>query len=416
MNWLLPSALGIAAAAAVTLVALHFIARSRPVAESLPTARFVPVRPVHARTRSLALSDVALLLMRLAAVAVIGLAVAGPTFGHNGRVARIVLADRSRAVANIAEVRDSVRAIARANDVIIPFDSAAGRPSPIDSLAATNARGSLSAALAAATRAGVTAASSADSVEIVLVSPLVREELDAATARIRAAWPGRLRVVSTTAATTTDVAPRVQLRAEPGDALGASLSLMGVTAQQGTVRVVRGEPIRDDSTWAAAAGHALVHWPARDDVRWARRQSIDAVGGVTANGATIVSRFPRLWVLDGPVIARWSDGEPAAVEHVIGGGCIRDVGVLIDQASDLALRVPFRRFAAELLSPCGGARDVTPIESTIRASLAGDGTLAVARTLRDRSTERSRWTPWLLLLGALLLLGELAMRRERRTA
>ena len=61
MSWLIPSALGIAGAAAVVAVALHFIARSRPLAETLPTARFVPDRPIYARTRSIALTDLLLL-------------------------------------------------------------------------------------------------------------------------------------------------------------------------------------------------------------------------------------------------------------------------------------------------------------------------------------------------------------------
>lgn len=413
MSWLLPSALGVAAAATIALVALHFIARSRPLAESLPTARFIPERSIQARTRSLALSDVALLLLRVAAVAMLGLAVAGPTFDHGGRVARVVLVDRSRAVANIAEVRDSVRAVTRAGDVVIPFDSAAGRPTSIDSLAPTTVRGSLSVALAAATRAGVTMAANADSVEVVLVSPFVREELDAATTHIRAAWPGKIRVVQTTAAAAPP-ARRVEIRAEPGDALAASLSLAGLTGPNATVRVVRTEPTRDDSTWASVDGHVLVHWPARDAIHWMRRERIDAIGGVTANGATVVSRFPRLWVLEGHAVARWADGEPAATERALGGGCIRDVGVLIDQAGDVALRVPFRQFAAALVGPCGGTRDLAPLDSASRAALGGDGPLAAAQLLRDRSTQRSRWTPWLLFAGALLLLGELAMRRERR--
>src|SRR5258707_834809 len=71
MNWLIPSALGIAGIAAIVAVALHFIARSRPLAETLPTARFVPDRPIYARTRSFALTDFPLLALRLAAIAAI---------------------------------------------------------------------------------------------------------------------------------------------------------------------------------------------------------------------------------------------------------------------------------------------------------------------------------------------------------
>ena len=49
----MPSALAIGALAAVVAIALHFIARSRPLAEPLPTARFIPERRfMRARARS----------------------------------------------------------------------------------------------------------------------------------------------------------------------------------------------------------------------------------------------------------------------------------------------------------------------------------------------------------------------------
>ena len=47
MTWLIPSAIAIAAAASLVAIALHFIARSRPVAEIFPTARFIPQRAIH---------------------------------------------------------------------------------------------------------------------------------------------------------------------------------------------------------------------------------------------------------------------------------------------------------------------------------------------------------------------------------
>jgi hypothetical protein len=419
VSWLVPSALGIAAVAAVVAVALHFIARSRPLAEPLPTARFIPNRPIHARTRSFALTDLLLLAMRIAALAALGLAVAGPMVGRRGEIRRVVMADRSRAVANIAEVRDSVKAIVKANDVVIAFDSAA-RVVPVslvDSLRASNAAGSLSSALAAATQAAVRASPRTDSLELVLVSPLAHEEIDAATAAMRASWPGRIRVVPVAAAAPSGDRARVEVRGAANDAIAAAVSLMGVASPGGMVRVVRTAPTREDSVWATTAGHVLVHWPARDDVPgWKRREAMDAIGGVTANGATVVSPFPRVWALEGTAIARWSDGTPAAVERATGDGCIRDVGVSIDDASDLALRPSFRRFVAELVGPCGGARENTSIDEAMRVSLAGSGPLAAATSLRDRTAELSPWTPWLLALAALLLVGELAMRRTIRGA
>lgn len=415
MSWLIPSALGLAAAAIVATIALHFIARSRPVAEPLPTARFVPKRPVHARTRSLALSDVLLLLLRAAALVAIGIAVAGPMFARSGRVTRVFIADRSRAVANFDEVRDSVRRLARPVDKLVVFDSSAVRSastSALDTAHVSLARGSLSAALATATRSGVIESVAADSIELVLVSPLAREEFDAATPHIRAAWPGRIRVVPVRAAVVDTTPRRVDVGANRDDAVAAGLTLGGVVAVGGSVRLVRGSVSAADSTWAAERGHVLVHWPATDaDAVWPRRATIDAIGGVTSGDATLVARFPRVWVLNGHAIARWSDGEPAAVERAVGDGCIRDVGILIDAASDLTLRASFRRFVAPLLTPCGGARDFAATDSAARIALAGAGSLASSVSLRDHGTDRSSWSPWLFALAALLLTGELAYRR-----
>jgi hypothetical protein len=119
-------------------------------------------------------------------------------------------------------------------------------------------------------------------------------------------------------------------------------------------------------------------------------------------------------VLDGTAVARWSDGEPAAVDRETGGGCIRDVAILIDEFSDLTLQTPFRRVAASLLAPCGGERRMQPIATASIASIAGRGPLAAATAMRDRSADASRWTPWLLAVAAALLIAELAIRRTAR--
>lgn len=417
MSWLLPSALAIAGLAALAAIALHFIARSRPLAEALPTARFVPQRPVRARTRSLALSDIPLLLLRLAALLIIGAAVAGPVLtSTHGRIGRVVVVDRSHAVRDVAELRDSVRALMRPGDVLIAFDSSATAVRGFDSLTATGARGSLSAALASAVTAGVTLAPQVDSIELALVSPFAADEVDDATSHIRAAWPGRVRVVRLRAAAAPALSPRVESRVNPNDAILAGLSLMGVVANTGNVRLVRGVVSAADSAWARADGHVLLHWAVADSgaVVWRKRPHIDAIGGVVSSTGTLVARFPRLWLMDGEAVARWADGEPAAVENATGAGCIRDVGVLIDPSSDVTLRAPFRAFAAGLLAPCGGPRASATLSDSALAVLSGGGSLAAGSALRDRGTQASAWTPWLLLLGALLLLLELALRRTDR--
>jgi len=172
-----------------------------------------------------------------------------------------------------------------------------------------------------------------------------------------------------------------------------------------------------DSAWAREPGHVLLHWPAADSsADWERRSTIDAIGGVTSTTGTVVGRFPRLWTLSGPTIARWADGEPAVVERITGQGCIRDVGIVIDPASDITLRSAFRAFAAGLLDPCGGARRLGRMDATALAGIAGIGVspLASAAAFRDRASGASRLTPWLLALAALLLLAELVFRRSER--
>jgi hypothetical protein len=90
--------------------------------------------------------------------------------------------------------------------------------------------------------------------------------------------------------------------------------------------------------------------------------------------------------------------------------------LLIDGASDLTLRAPFRAFVAPFLAPCGGAHSSATIDSVTLATFAGRGLPAVAASLRDRAAESSRWMPWLLALGALLLIAELAVRRNEPRA
>lgn len=419
MSWLLPSALVIAGVAAIAAIALHFIARSRPLAEPLPTARFIPPRPIRARTRSTALSDLLLLLLRIAALLVLGAAAAGPVIArHRGGVARVVVVDRSRAVASARELADSARAAARSGDIILLFDSAAhvANARALDSLRVSSATGSLSAALAAAIAVG-SRVTAADSVEITLVSPFAQEEVDAATRAIRSAWPGRVGVMRVAAVPPDMARPLVDAGNDSDDPVVAALGLLHMIVPSATVRLQRGRVSASDSVWAAGAGHVLVHWPRSDSAAiWPKRARIDAIGAATSPGGTVVGRFPRLWLLRGTAVARWADGEPAATEHAVGAGCIRDVGVLLDPASDLTLRAPFREFIMPLFAACGGGAATASLGAGALAALAGRGPLATTAALHAGIDQSSASTPWLLALGALLLIAELAARRTKAVA
>jgi hypothetical protein len=420
VSWLVPDALVAGAAAALVVAAIHFIARGRPRPEILPTARFVPPRAARAQARTLALSDVALLAIRLAAVGAIALGVAGPLFARRrADVARMVLVDHSRDVGSFRDAIDSARAYVRPNDVLVVFDSAASRlasPAALQSLAGTGARGSLSAALAAATRIAASSRIAADSIELFVISPFSEEEGDSATAPIRALWPGRIRAVPL-AASPANRPARVALSTSASDAddpVVAGLALAGYTDSLGGVRLVRGRVSAADTAWARAGG-AVLHWPANDSAAlWPKRATIDAVGGVASATGVVIARLPRLWsqtiAAGATVLARWVDGEAAASEHRVGTGCIRDVSVLVDPASDVTLRPSFARFAAPLVAVCGGDRATAPSTNAMRL-VAGTGPLATTAALRGRETSSSLATPWLIGLGALLLAIELVARR-----
>jgi len=432
VSWLLPSAIAIASAAALAGIALHFISRRRPIAEPLPTARFVPSRAVQARVAARAFSDPLLLVIRLLAIAALGAAVAGPIMeSHRGKLARVVVIDRSRDVASAEELRDSVSKTLKPGDVVVLADSGAAQlagHADVATLTTTTAPGSLSAALAGGIAAAASAAPRADSVAMVLVSPAAHSELDAATAAIRATWPALIRVVQVQAAR-GDTAPlRASIRAGADDALLAAASLEGLTwrgaPSAARVIVIRSAPDSDDIAWARGAGHTLVQWPSDSPPSgWtARPAGTDTVTAVAANGEALVGALRRPWrlpaLLPGQrVAARWVDGEPAAIDTPFGAGCVRQVSVAFDEHSDIALRGPFRRLLRALLAPCGGlAPTGAPATASAIAMLRGAGptlaTAAPSAALRTGTTTRSSSAPWLLALGALLLIGEMALRRS----
>ena len=419
MSFLLPSALVFGVIAVVATIAAHFITRSRPRPEPLPTARFVPDRPLRARARTLSLADLALLMLRLAAIAALAAAVAAPIpTAARGRVLRVFAVDQSRSVARIAEVRDSVRAIARTGDFVLAFDTSASVVSSarLDSLAVSPATGSLSTALTAAIGMAARATAHADSVELVIVSAFAGEEMDDATRRIRESWPGRIRLVRVARATPSTVPIRVESLVPADDPIVAAIALAGLQGAPGSIRLVRGQPSSNDSLWARSADRVLLHWPATSsDASWPARDRVDTVGAVTSTAA-LVARLPRVWNVDpsgGQPVARWIDGEPAAAERPVGDGCLRDVAILLDPASDLTLRPAFRSFLQGLLGPCGGGRSSTPLPTEVLDSLRGAGPLVPSSVLRDPHETTSPWTAWLLGVGALLLIVELAARRHQ---
>src|SRR5262245_51448436 len=117
MIFLAPAFLLAAAAAAAVVVALHFIVTGDAPVVALPTARFAPEQPVRARARAIRLQELLLMLLRLCLILALGAGLAQPVLRPFRRsLGRIVVADRSRAVANPAEVADSARPFLSAAD------------------------------------------------------------------------------------------------------------------------------------------------------------------------------------------------------------------------------------------------------------------------------------------------------------
>jgi hypothetical protein len=177
-----------------------------------------------------------------------------------------------------------------------------------------------------------------------------------------------------------------------------------------------------DSAWASQVGRVLVVWPAdsASPPGWTARRP-DTAGAVMAAGAVVVAPFIRWSVraASGPplVVARWVDGEPAAVESPLGEGCIRTVTIPVPAAGDLVLDPRFGKLVRALLQPCGGGSDFRPIETAVRRRLAGTTQLLRAGAAGLAAAERMN-TPWskFLLMLALLLLGLEALARRRAAA
>ena len=424
-----PFFLWAAGVVALAAVAAHLLAWRRPPAMPLPTARFAPERPARVVSRAVRPSDLALLAVRIVMVMLIGIGLARPTIApdRNG-TARVVVIDHSRSAGDGVAVAEAARAVFHPGDAVVVFDSIA-REIPdamVDAIGATRAggtgspaRGSLSAGLVGAVRAAERLSRERDSVEIVIVSPITTDEIDAATGAIRSRWRGAVRMIRPTVLPAeTTASSRVAVRAEANDPVAAALSLVGPVAAGSTVRVVRDEPTTADTAWAQEGG-TLVVWPGKSDPRgWSRRASRDTAFAVAAASGSahpgdlratvaVIAAFERAAMPPGDrVVARWADGEPAAADRALGDGCIRSVGVVVPVAGDLALTPAFRRFARRMVDPCNGPLRLPRAADSVVSRVL---TAAVHRADATSGPNRERLPAAPNRLAAWLLGGALAL-------
>ncbi len=386
------------ALAALAILALHFLAREEPRRYLLPTARFVPESREQAPSRSRRLRDLLILALRLLALAAIALAFARPSLTvAKAALIQVVVADHGPGLRDTAELRREVERVARSGDVVVPLDS-----------------GGLSAGLVHAIREARRLRDRADSIAIVLVTPLTRASFDSATLAIRAGWSGGLDWHPVRAASDSSASFPLTLRATEEDPLRATLNLSGLgETRAAQVRLIRETAITAaDSAWAREPDHVVVRWPAEFMVTG------DSIGAVVTTRTVLVAPFARpAGTPRGRPVAWWSDGRVAAAETITGGGCIREVAIPVDPAGDLALRERLRDLTRDLLSPCGGPHDLRLADSAVRAALIGSASPAVATaTLPARPDAGRVLPPWLLGAGIVLLIAEHALRRRSGSA
>jgi hypothetical protein len=158
MNLLFPGFLIAAGVAAAAVVALHFLVTRQPSTDIFPTVRFLPQAKVRSTALAIKLTDILLLLLRVAAILLLGIALAQPRFAVTTQaVAEIVMVDVSRGVARDAAWKQVVLERAAEAEAVIVFDDAAREvaASELEQILdqPPAARGSLSSALIVAMRA-----------------------------------------------------------------------------------------------------------------------------------------------------------------------------------------------------------------------------------------------------------------------
>lgn len=424
MSFLAPGFFYASLAVAAAVAALHFIVTRQPRAAVLPTARFVPNMPANATARATRPSDLLLMLLRVLLVLLIGAGLARPIFkSSRSSNARVILVDASRSVGDIAAVRDSAAKYYRDGDALIVFDSAARivgtkAADSIRTLVKFERDGRLSGALIASLRAGSSLRDKADSLELVVVSPLASDEFDAATDSIRSLWRGKATLVRAGGKEVSLAASAlIQLRSVNGDPLAVTIARVGQTAGAG--KIVRGGLNTDDAQ-AASEAKAIVDWPVSNRPgRATAAAKVDTIGAVISGGSIVVSAFPRRWaftpdsIRGARIVARWTDGEPAAIEWNQGKGCVRSVAVPVNPVGDLPLQAGFTRFVEAMAGPCTAYRPNATASPAQLASLTGTGGLAPRDAFEPRDDVRSSVAPWLIGLGLVAAIAELFVRRRR---
>ncbi len=434
----LPWVFGLAIAGALAIAALHLLSVQRPPELLLPTARFLPDRVVRAVSRTRRPSDRWLLLLRIVALLIAGLAAAGPHW-RSASVTRVVLVVRDRGVTDDSAALRTL--VMRSNDRVpsaAPVVHAEGNE---DAEAIENPTSLFPLAWRTAARLAV-ADAAIDSFDLHLVLSHAPDGHDAGLTAWRESWPGRVIVYHPAS---RSVARRVMVvamdsiasNASEDDAVRSAFTWHAARNVLTTVEddaTARGEASdvdtvglarADDAPPMSSPGSALrvrVYWPLRGiPTGWRAMPAADSASALVVSGHALMGPWPVTAVPDtsapGRAIAWYSDGRVAATERQSPRGCDRQVAVVSAGASDVLLASSANGLFDQLLAPCRRASVVPAAAFSVR-EVHGLG-LADAEHFRRAATASTRkplvgltaWlTPLLFALALFVLLAEWRLR------
>jgi hypothetical protein len=435
-----PWVLAVAGVGALMTCVLHFLSVRRPPTLALPTMRFLPDKPVRAVSKSVRPSDLLLLVLRVAALLLAGIAMAGVSW-NSSRInsGRIVVIDRNGgsvgalrggAAATLREPgRDGAASTSeRVATKIIVVDSSAhllsateARALRPDTLSVTHSTVALSSALLASVRAASVMLHDEpriDSLTLNIISPFFERSDDAALQSVRRLWPGSITLIEVGpdsaryAATAASV--RVQyVGTSPNAAVLSALALPSGTANvNATARAsanVNATAPANATNAASATQQVNIEWPANGIPTGWTAQAPDTIGAIVTRGQALVWPFIRTAHVPDSLrhmsraIAWWSDGSIAAIERTNASGCTRQIGAVVSSYSDALQGSSARAVSDVLTAACGTVHTSAPLSPITRQLLAGKGGAASAAAFRSDRKIQTQFAS-LLLFAALVLL------------
>lgn len=406
MIWLAPWALAAGALGMLGVVAAHLLARQRPRALNLATARFLPAGMLEATTLQRIPIDRWWMLLRLAIIALLALGVAQPVLTGTRVASRtVLLLDRTLPV---REQRARLASLGP-DDLVIVYDSVATLAPPATVKPDTAPAASLSAALSLLARVRDSLGQRSGSLRIAVASRFGEMGIDPATPIARALLADSIDVLPVRLDTAPAI-PRgpITVRAAGDDPIAATAFLIGDTIAPTGAVVQRGPALTADDSSAATGGATVVWWPARghasDSILRAltvgRTTWIAPLGRDTTGAATHV----------GSAIGWWADGAPAVWRSTLGRGCIVQVDAALPLAGDQTLSLAAQRWLSALITSCDRAvRAVAPTPAWL--SPPPERPSAAPTT----SSLASVLAPWLIAAALGLATLELVLRRGRMT-